>query len=62
MTITIINIHEAKTHLSRILEEVAAGKEVIIAKRYPLVPGDDAMNTIPWNCYNKFVESTKQIQ
>ena len=32
MTITIINIHEAKTHLSRILEEVAAGKEVIIAK------------------------------
>ena len=29
---TIINIHEAKTHLSRIVEEVAAGKEVIIAK------------------------------
>jgi prevent-host-death family protein len=27
-----INIHEAKTHLSRIVEEVAAGKEVIIAK------------------------------
>jgi prevent-host-death family protein len=32
MTTTIINIHEAKTHLSRIVEEVAAGKEVIIAK------------------------------
>ena len=29
---TIINIHEAKTHLSRIVEEVAAGTEVIIAK------------------------------
>jgi prevent-host-death family protein len=28
----VINIHEAKTHLSRIVEEVAAGKEVIIAK------------------------------
>jgi prevent-host-death family protein len=28
----IINIHEAKTHLSRIVEEVAAGGEVIIAK------------------------------
>jgi prevent-host-death family protein len=28
----IINIHEAKTHLSRIIEEVAAGSEVIIAK------------------------------
>jgi len=27
-----INIHEAKTHLSRIIDEVAAGAEVIIAK------------------------------
>jgi len=27
-----INIHEAKTHLSRIVDEVAAGTEVIIAK------------------------------
>ncbi len=27
-----INIHEAKTHLSRIVEEVAAGAEVLIAK------------------------------
>ena len=30
---TVINIHHAKTHLSRIVEEVAAGgNEVIIAK------------------------------
>ena len=30
---TVINIHQAKTHLSRIVEEVAAGgNEVIIAK------------------------------
>jgi prevent-host-death family protein len=28
----VINIHEAKTQLSRIVEEVAAGAEVIIAK------------------------------
>jgi prevent-host-death family protein len=28
----IVNIHEAKTNLSRIVEEVAAGAEVIIAK------------------------------
>lgn len=28
----IINIHEAKTHLSRLAEEVAAGEEVIVAK------------------------------
>ena len=27
-----INIHEAKTHLSRLVEEVAAGGEIIIAK------------------------------
>ena len=27
-----INIHDAKTHLSRIVEDVAAGSEVIIAK------------------------------
>lgn len=29
---TVINIHEAKTHLSRIIDKVAAGEEVIIAK------------------------------
>lgn len=28
----IINIHEAKTHLSRIVEQVAAGNDVLIAK------------------------------
>ena len=27
-----INIHEAKTHLSKLLERVALGEEVIIAK------------------------------
>lgn len=27
-----INIHEAKTHLSRFLEKAAAGEEIIIAK------------------------------
>lgn len=28
----VINIHEAKTHLSRIIDEVAEGSEVVIAK------------------------------
>lgn len=28
----IVNIHEAKTHLSRLLERVNAGEEIIIAK------------------------------
>jgi prevent-host-death family protein len=27
-----INIHEAKTHLSRLVEDVAGGQEVLIAK------------------------------
>jgi prevent-host-death family protein len=27
-----VNIHEAKTHLSKLLERVAVGEEVIIAK------------------------------
>lgn len=27
-----INIHEAKTHLSRLVDEVSAGEELIIAK------------------------------
>lgn len=28
----IVNTHEAKTHLSRLLDQVAAGEEVVIAK------------------------------
>lgn len=41
-----VNIHEAKTHLSRLVEEVAAGAEIIISKngvpRAKLVPLDAA--------------------
>lgn len=28
----VVNVHQAKTHLSRLLEEVRGGEEVIIAK------------------------------
>jgi prevent-host-death family protein len=39
-----VNIHEAKTHLSRLVEEVAAGAEIVISKngvpRARLVPLD----------------------
>ncbi len=49
----LVNIHEAKTHLSRLVERAAAGEEIIIgrggrpvarlvpysAKREPRVPG-----------------------
>jgi prevent-host-death family protein len=29
---TQVNIHDAKTHLSRLLEQVAAGEEVVISR------------------------------
>ena len=28
----VVNVHEAKTHLSKILERVARGEEIVIAK------------------------------
>ena len=28
-----VNVHEAKTHLSRLLKQVSAGEEVVIASR-----------------------------
>jgi len=31
-TVTEVNVHEAKTHLSRLLARVAAGEEIIISK------------------------------
>jgi prevent-host-death family protein len=30
--VKIVNIHEAKTHLSRLLADVAAGEEIVIAR------------------------------
>ncbi|MBK9136739.1 MAG: type II toxin-antitoxin system Phd/YefM family antitoxin [Betaproteobacteria bacterium] len=27
-----VNVHEAKTHLSRLLDEVQAGREIVLAK------------------------------
>ena len=29
----VVNIHEAKTHLSRLLRKIAEGKEILIARR-----------------------------
>jgi prevent-host-death family protein len=29
---TVVNIHEAKTHLSRLVDDVASGAEIVIAK------------------------------
>ena len=38
-----VNVHEAKTHLSRLLEEVANGNEVVIAKA-----GRPVARLVPW--------------
>ena len=43
----LVNIHEAKTHLSRLVERVAAGEEIVIGKAgrpvAKLVPYQEAM-------------------
>jgi prevent-host-death family protein len=44
-----VNVHDAKTHLSKLLERVAVGEEVIIAKAgtpvAKLVPFDKQLKT-----------------
>jgi prevent-host-death family protein len=29
---TVVNVHEAKTHLSRLLDRAAAGEEIVVAR------------------------------
>jgi prevent-host-death family protein len=49
-----VNIHEAKTHLSKLLERVAIGEEVIIAKAgtpvAKLVPVSSAKREFRFGC------------
>jgi prevent-host-death family protein len=37
-----VGVHEAKTHLSRLLDDVAAGEEVVITRR-----GEEVANLVP---------------
>jgi prevent-host-death family protein len=32
VTMKVVNVHAAKTHLSRLIEQAAAGEEIVIAK------------------------------
>jgi len=41
---TQVNVHEAKTHLSRLLARVSAGEEIIISKS-----GKPVARLIPWD-------------
>ena len=53
-TMTVVNVHEAKTRLSRLLAQVEAGEEVVIARRGNPSPGSFAAsrkangNSAPW--------------
>ena len=49
----IVNVHAAKTHLSRLLDEAAAGEEIIIAKA-----GKPVARLVPFEKKNEGVEST----
>jgi len=40
---TVINIHEAKTHLSRLLQRAAAGEDIVIAKA-----GEPLVRLVPY--------------
>lgn len=50
----IVNVHEAKTHLSRLLEEALAGEEIVIARgnqpivRLVLVESARSQRTLGW--------------
>ncbi len=37
-----VGVHEAKTHLSRLLEDVVAGEEIVITRR-----GEEIANLVP---------------
>lgn len=55
---TVVTIHEAKTHLSRLLADVEAGKEVVIARgKQPvakLVPIEPKPKRVPGLWKGKF--------
>lgn len=50
----IVNVHEAKTHLSRLIEEALAGEEIVIARgnepvvRLVLVESARPQRTLGW--------------
>jgi len=58
-----INIHEAKTHLSRLAEDVAAGEEIIVAKagkpKMKLVPIDDRKKKIKFGALRGKIHISK---
>lgn len=52
-----VNIHEAKTHLSKLLRRVAAGEEIVIAKSgrpvAKLIPLNSGASRVPGSAKDK---------
>lgn len=61
----LINIHEAKTNLSRIAEDVAAGEEIIVAKagkpKMKLVPIDNRKKNIKFGALKGKIKISKDF-
>jgi prevent-host-death family protein len=60
-----INIHEAKTQLSRLAEDVAAGEEIIVAKagkpKMKLVPIDGNKKEIKFGALKGKIQISKDF-
>jgi prevent-host-death family protein len=52
--VKVVNVHEAKTHLSRLIEEALRGEDIVIARgnqpvvRLVLVPSARPQRTLGW--------------
>lgn len=60
---TIVNVHEAKTHLSRLLERVKGGEEIVLAKAgrpyarlVPIEPKPRELGFVPGSVPDTFFE------
>ena len=58
---TVVNIHEAKTHLSKLLDRMLIGEEIIIAKAGKpiarLVPVDERSPRVPGIAQGRVTEA-----
>ena len=58
---TVVNIHEAKTHLSKLLDRMLIGEEIVIAKAGKpiarLVPVDERLPRVPGIAQGRVTEA-----
>ena len=64
---TVVNVHEAKTHLSRLLERAHAGEEIILAKAgkpyarlVPLEKARRKLGLFPFHIPDSFFEDLSE--